>query len=320
MIWPLCLLPSISWSLFSQVEYLYYSTTDDPRHDIFEAEDNPIGNISHFLKIEESAMCKMSAKSVTSSMVVMTGVTTGFLYILPIVILPFIYLRISKALKQSENFTRPFAQSGDVTINRKSIIRMQMAVIVCFLICWTPYHVQRIMFVVVTKKDLWNKRILDIQDTLHMIAACCYFLSPVLNPFLYCLLSKRFRRSFHDLKQKMHDWWEANIWSSQNSSSQESSYRANFVARPFMSLPNQPDPSYYQMREDKKSVLICKTDVPIATNIETPQVAVEMLSTANNVREENDIEMTSSNDVIEPNLCTSNDGDKNQSGNDETVN
>ena len=122
------------------------------------------------------------------------------------------------------------------------------------------------------------------------------------------------------MKQKIHDWWEANIWSSQNSSSQESSYRANFVARPFMSLPNQPDPSYYQMREDKKSVLICKTDVPIATNIGTPQVAVEMLSIANNVREENDIEMTSSNDLIEPNLCTSNDGDKNQSSNDETVN
>ena len=42
-----------------QVEYLYYSTTDDPRHDIVEEEDKLIGNISHFLKIEESAMCKV---------------------------------------------------------------------------------------------------------------------------------------------------------------------------------------------------------------------------------------------------------------------
>ena len=33
--------------------------------------------------------------------------------------------RISNALKQSENFTRPFGQSGDMTINRKSVIRMQ---------------------------------------------------------------------------------------------------------------------------------------------------------------------------------------------------
>lgn len=36
---------------------------------------------------------QMSPKSVTSTMIVMTAVTSGFLYILPIIILPFIYLR-----------------------------------------------------------------------------------------------------------------------------------------------------------------------------------------------------------------------------------
>ena len=159
-----------------------------------------------------------------------------------------------------------------------------------------------------------------MRPTHFILLACCYFLSPVLNPFLYCLLSKRFRRGFHDLKQKVHGWWEANIWSSQSSSSQESSYRANFVARPFLSLPNPPDPSYYQMREEKKSSLICKTDVPRATSVGTPQVAVEMLSIANNVQEENDIEMTSSNNSIDPNLCIFNDSQKNQSSEDETGN
>ena len=33
--------------------------TDDPTHDIIDAEDKMIGNIGHFLKIEESAMCKI---------------------------------------------------------------------------------------------------------------------------------------------------------------------------------------------------------------------------------------------------------------------
>ena len=159
-----------------------------------------------------------------------------------------------------------------------------------------------------------------MQPTLFKLLACCYFLSPVLNPFLYCLLSKRFRRGFHDLKQKVHDWWEANIWSSQSSSSQESSYRANFVARPFLSLPNQPDPCYYQMREEKKNGWICKTDVPIASSVGTPQVAVEMICIANDIQDENDIQMTSSNASNEANLCTSNDSEKNQSSNDETLN
>ena len=56
-----------------------------------------------------------------------------------------------------------------------TLIYFSVAVIICFLICWTPYHVQRIMFVVVTKKDLWNERILDIQDTLHTIAGKTLF-------------------------------------------------------------------------------------------------------------------------------------------------
>ena len=34
-------------------------------------------------------------------------------------------------------------------------------------------------------------------------SGCCYFLSSAINPFLYSLLSKRFRRGFHDLKYKI---------------------------------------------------------------------------------------------------------------------
>ena len=36
-----------------------------------------------------------------------------------------------------------------------------------------------------------------------LISGVCYFLSSVVNPFLYSLLSKRFRRGFFDLKNKL---------------------------------------------------------------------------------------------------------------------
>ena len=32
---------------------------------------------------------------------------------------------------------------------------------------------------------------------------CCYYLNSAINPFLYSLLSKRFRRGFHDLTRKI---------------------------------------------------------------------------------------------------------------------
>lgn len=116
-----------------------------------------------------------------------------------------------------------------------------MAVIICFLVCWTPYHVQRIMFVFVTKTESWTPKLFETAEILHLISGkyfyqstgqkkkfrnvlflsyiqisthneirtmssflgCCYFLSSTINPFLYSLLSKRFRRGFHDLKHKL---------------------------------------------------------------------------------------------------------------------
>ena len=38
---------------------------------------------------------------------------------------------------------------------------------------------------------------------ISIFLGCCYFLSSTINPFLYSLLSKRFRRGYYDLKYKM---------------------------------------------------------------------------------------------------------------------
>ena len=47
-----------------------------------------------------------------------------------------------------------------------------MAVIACFLICWTPYHVQRMMFVILTRTNSWKSHpnLLKIQETLHLVS------------------------------------------------------------------------------------------------------------------------------------------------------
>ena len=50
-----------------------------------------------------------------------------------------------------------------------------VAVIACFLICWTPYHVQRMMFVVLTRTDTWSSHLMKIQETLHIVSGKHYF-------------------------------------------------------------------------------------------------------------------------------------------------
>ena len=52
-----------------------------------------------------------------------------------------------------------------------------VAVFACFLILWTPHHVQRIMYIVITKLEIsWTRNLIDIQETMHLIAGNVYYL------------------------------------------------------------------------------------------------------------------------------------------------
>ena len=128
---------------------------------------------------------------------------------------------------------------------------------------------------------------------------------------------------------RITEWWEANIWPTQSSSSQESSTKANYVARPFMSLPNPSDPSRFQVREETKNALMWNTEGPTATmiNVATDiqkykrrQLAVEMNSVANTEKEKNDNEISSSDDNTLPKLSNNNSKENNRLYDDETSN
>ena len=67
-------------------------------------------------------------------------------------------------------------------------------------------------------------------------SGCCYFLSSAINPFLYSLLSKRFRRGFHDLKYKLLR--HCRLVPSRTSNSRLS-YGRQQGTRPIMSLRNK---------------------------------------------------------------------------------
>ena len=90
--------------------------------------------------------------------------------------------------------------------------------------------------------------------------ASCYFLSPAINPFLYCILSKRFRRGFHDLKRKMNKWFNSS--SLQSSSNQESVYvyQAPIQVR---SVPNYSSLRYISKKVQTRNALLRHLDLPL---------------------------------------------------------
>ena len=151
----------------------------------------------------------------------------------------------------------------------------------------------------------------------------------MLNPVLYCLLSKRFRRGLQDLKEKINGWWANNVSSSQSSFSPESSNKANFIARPFMSLPNVLNPSDSQTREESRNALICNSEVPRRTidnfftdvqTTKTPQIPTEMICIANNEKQKSAIKMNYFNGAVNSNSLTCNGLEKSQISNCKTGN
>ena len=128
--------------------------------------------------------------------------------------------RIAKAMSDSEAFASSsisYRQSSDIVgaaenRNRKTVVRIQsnisllihlnndfnffiickntyllyiiisVAVIVCFLVCWTPYHIERIVFVIANTRSKW-KTFHDLHETLHVISGNHYSWNNSSNSF-----------------------------------------------------------------------------------------------------------------------------------------
>lgn len=63
------------------------------------------------------------------------------------------------------------------------------------VICWFPNQVRRLM-TVARPKSQWTTAYLHSYVTLHPVADTFFYLSSVVNPFLYNLSSRQFRRTF----------------------------------------------------------------------------------------------------------------------------
>ncbi|XP_042243363.1 neuropeptides capa receptor-like [Homarus americanus] len=79
---------------------------------------------------------------------------------------------------------------------RKVGIRMLVAVVVAFFVCWAPFHAQRLMFVIVTSYGKWTAHLRSVNTKLYYFTGICYYLNSAVNPILYSVMSVRFRIAF----------------------------------------------------------------------------------------------------------------------------
>jgi len=189
LVWVVSLVSALPWSMFAKVNYIQ-----------FEGRD-----------LEQSAWCSMPYnEEAPDNMPLYVTVAATFLYfVVPFTIVLFLYLRIGLTMKRSK-MQRCAASTGGTgceaessySQGRRTVIRMLIVVVVAFFICWTPFHSQRLLFVVVTLYGSWTERLQQVQHVLFMVSGVFYYFNSILNPILYTILSKRFRRGFSDISGK----------------------------------------------------------------------------------------------------------------------
>ncbi|XP_038218925.1 neuropeptides capa receptor-like [Zerene cesonia] len=71
--------------------------------------------------------------------------------------------------------------------SRKAIIRMLVAVVIAFFVCWTPFHVQRLFYIYGYSLPQFHV----INEHLFNVAGALYYVSATVNPILYNVMSAR---------------------------------------------------------------------------------------------------------------------------------
>ncbi|XP_036323188.1 pyrokinin-1 receptor [Rhagoletis pomonella] len=95
----------------------------------------------------------------------------------------------------------------------RRVIKMLVAVVICFFLCWAPFHAQRLIAVYGTavmggssesgaggagSADDKNHHVV-IYTVMTYVSGVLYYLSTCINPLLYNLMSNKFRQAFKSI-------------------------------------------------------------------------------------------------------------------------
>ncbi|KAK2712446.1 neuropeptides capa receptor-like isoform X2 [Artemia franciscana] len=185
-IWIISILSAIPWGAEAKVNYLIYPKTNET--------------------ILESAWCALPFNDAKIRWLPMAVGSTLCFFILPSFVLLILYLKIAITLKESRSLTRCISREDGKLCeaerahiqSRRIVVRMLVAVVIAFIICYAPFNAQRVFFFYVSFRGKWTKSLILVNQILFYIAGILFYFNCVINPILYNVMSRRFRRAFKD--------------------------------------------------------------------------------------------------------------------------
>ncbi|XP_071388664.1 B2 bradykinin receptor-like [Centroberyx affinis] len=144
----------------------------------------------------KSNVCQLDYPSDTIKLVC-DGMLTFFSFIIPVSIISYCTIKIIQALKKQavERFN---AENTE----RKATL-LVLAVLLAFLICWVPFHLVAILDVLQRAGFLKGSDIIIALDICTQIFTYLAFFNSVLNPILYVIVGKNFRKKVRELFEQL---------------------------------------------------------------------------------------------------------------------
>ncbi|KAL4236821.1 Serpentine type 7TM GPCR chemoreceptor Srsx [Mactra antiquata] len=154
--------------------------------------------------IAESAYCGIGEDNYID---VTFELSTFLFFVFPMTLVSVLYTMIAIAIRKSalyrnnsdnshqERLTGVEVRAQQQARARKSVLKMLVAVVVAFFVCWAPFHAQRLMTLYIPAAK-WTDKLLETHKVIYYISGVCYFVSCTINPILYSIMSLKFRQAF----------------------------------------------------------------------------------------------------------------------------
>ncbi|XP_075210741.1 pyrokinin-1 receptor-like [Lycorma delicatula] len=138
------------------------------------------------------------------------GLSGVLFFLTPMLLITVLYILIGIRLQRSSQVARrglPESQSSRYLVrgsqrgyaqtrSTRRVVKMLVAVVVAFFICWAPFQAQRLFAVYGYEGEKTSPGKIKFYKTVTYASGLLYYLSTTVNPILYNIMSLKFRQAF----------------------------------------------------------------------------------------------------------------------------
>ncbi|XP_051965295.1 neurotensin receptor type 1-like [Xyrauchen texanus] len=149
------------------------------------------------IHVGKERICTTVASTNTAKAVLQVNALLSF--VVPVLVITVMNGLIGHQLQQMSHHALHCLAPSNITTDtnrERSLqhgIKVLRGVVFAFVLCWFPYHCRRLMYCYVTE---WTNALYDFYHYFYMLTNVLFYISSVINPILYNLVSSNYRQVF----------------------------------------------------------------------------------------------------------------------------